>query len=315
MTDLQTSDRDVSRAIRSWLHEDRHEDASRVSGTVLDRVETTPQRRAGWPAWRTPTMNRFLTFGFGAAVVLIAMLLGWRALGLPTNVGGPVSSAAATPLPSAGSATATPAPSGSARADLPEGPHLLWRKDLGVTIELTIPAPGWYGKPGEGTLTKNDNVDAPDGAGLIVFAATNDLLVGLGDVYVYEDPCHWESTRPETPVTTVDEAIAALSSQPSRDASPPQEITLDGFTGKRITLRVPDDVVFSECDRGEFRTLVQGEDAARHHQDPGQLDLLWILDVNGQIVIFDMVYYEGTPEAVLDEMAAMVESATLQYSP
>lgn len=87
MTDLQTSDRDVSRAIRSWLHEDRHEDASRVSGTVLDRVETTPQRRAGWPAWRTPTMNRFLTFGFGAAVVLIAMLLGWRALGLPTNVG------------------------------------------------------------------------------------------------------------------------------------------------------------------------------------------------------------------------------------
>ena len=46
MTEFKTSDRDVNRAIRSWLHEDRHEDVSRVAGAVLDRVDTTPQRRA-----------------------------------------------------------------------------------------------------------------------------------------------------------------------------------------------------------------------------------------------------------------------------
>ena len=41
MTDFNASDRDVTRAIRSWLHEDRHEDVSRIAGAVLDQVETT----------------------------------------------------------------------------------------------------------------------------------------------------------------------------------------------------------------------------------------------------------------------------------
>ena len=36
MTNPQISDRDVNRAIRSWLHENRHEDAARVAGAVLD---------------------------------------------------------------------------------------------------------------------------------------------------------------------------------------------------------------------------------------------------------------------------------------
>ena len=89
MTDFKTSDRDVNRAIRSWLHEDRHEDASRIAGAVLDRVEATPERRAGWPARRTPTMNRFMTFGLGAAaVVVIGLLLGAQLLGEPSNTGG-----------------------------------------------------------------------------------------------------------------------------------------------------------------------------------------------------------------------------------
>ena len=50
MTDFNASDRDVTRAIRSWLHEDRHEDVSRIAGAVLDQVDTIPQRRATWPA-------------------------------------------------------------------------------------------------------------------------------------------------------------------------------------------------------------------------------------------------------------------------
>ena len=32
MSEPRTSDRNVDRAIRSWLHEDRHEDISRVAG-------------------------------------------------------------------------------------------------------------------------------------------------------------------------------------------------------------------------------------------------------------------------------------------
>ena len=81
MTDFNASDRDVTRAIRSWLHEDRHEDVSRIAAAVLDRAEATPQRRAWWPARRTPTMNKFLAIGLGAAAVVVAVLIGYQVFG------------------------------------------------------------------------------------------------------------------------------------------------------------------------------------------------------------------------------------------
>lgn len=309
-----TASRDPDRLIHAFLLEGEEQLHDQIYDAVRAEIEQKRQRALIGP-WSASTMNKFVTFGLGAAaVVVIGLLIGSRLLGSPANLGGP-SEATATPEPSVVLATDTPEPSPSDVGGLPEGPHVLWRKNLGVTINITVPAPGWYGEPAGGILSKNDNVDAPDGAGLIVFADTNDLLVGLGDVYVYGDPCHWESTKPDTPVTTVDEAMAALSGQASRDASAPVDVTLDGYAGKRITLNVPDDVVFSDCDGGEFHTLVEGEEDARYHQDPGQIDLLWILDVNGELVIFDMAYYEGTPESVLDEMAAIVESGTLDYSP
>ena len=97
MTDFKTSDRDVNRAIRSWLHEDRHEDVSRIAGAVLDQVETTPQRRATWwPARRTPTMNKFLAIGLGAAAVVVALFVGVQLFGSPDGGTGGQASPTAT---------------------------------------------------------------------------------------------------------------------------------------------------------------------------------------------------------------------------
>jgi hypothetical protein len=112
MTDFNTSDRDVNRAIRSWLHEDRHEDISRVAGAVLDLLDTTPQRRSPWwPARRIPFMNKPLSLGLGAAAVVAALVIGAQVLGPPApgNVGGvPSASPTLTPAPTA---TTEPSPS------------------------------------------------------------------------------------------------------------------------------------------------------------------------------------------------------------
>jgi len=303
-----TAHHDLDRELNAFLREGPTELPNESFDTVRDRTEQTGQRVVIGP-WRLPEMNKMLAAGLGAAAVVVVLLVGAQLFNLPSGGFGN-DSPTATPQPTGVEATPTPAPPG-----LPEGQHNLWRRDLGLTIDVTIPAPGWYGEPGEGILTKNDNADAPDGAGMIVFAQTNDLLVGLGDLYVYGDPCQWETTKPDTPVTTVDEAVAALSAQASRNASTPMDVRVDGHAGKAITLHVPDDAVFSDCDGGEFRTLVEGDDGARYHQDPGQIDLLSVLDVDGELVIIDVAYYEGTPESVLDEMGAIVESATLERTP
>lgn len=301
MTEFDTSDRDVSRAIRSWLHEDRHEDVSRVAGAVLDQVDAIPQRRATrWPVRRTPTMNRFITFGVGAAAVVAVLLIGAQLLG--SRGLNPGSGPTSTTRP-----TATPEPTPVGLLPVNHR-HELWDN---VRIQVLIAAPGWYGEPDEGVLTKNDNPNAPDGAQVMVFAQADEFgMPGEGDLYVYGDPCHWKSSKPQKPVTTVDQAVAALSSQASRDAEPATEVTYDGYAGKYLTLHVSSDAVFTDCDDGQFRTLVDGGNA-RISDDPGQNDLLTVLDVNGELVIFDVAYFDGTPDSALDEAAGIVTSMRL----
>lgn len=253
-------------------------------------------------------MNTTLKFGLAAVVVAVAALIGIQYLGA-SGVGGPGIDSS-TPTPEATS-TATPAPTPAPTPVglLPEGPHVLndgEEIDGGPTLPLTvsIPAPDWYGEPGGGILIKNDNANAPDGAGMITF---------FGDLYVYGDPCEWSTTRPDTPATTVDELVAALAAQASRDASEPVDITVDGYSGKSITLHVPDDAVFSDCDRATFGSWgVPGPDESpfRYHQSPGQIDVVWAVDVDGVLAVINWAYYAGTPQSVVEELQAIVESAT-----
>ena len=109
MTDFKASDRDVSRAIRSWLHEDRHEDASRLAGAVLDQAETISQRRAtSWPARRTEPMNKIVGLGLAAAAVIVALVVGMQLFSTPGGGTGGEPTDSATPGP-----TATPEPTPS----------------------------------------------------------------------------------------------------------------------------------------------------------------------------------------------------------
>ena len=52
-----STDNDVARSLRSWLREDRYEDADRVLDVVFDQIPATPQRSASWLARRFPIMN------------------------------------------------------------------------------------------------------------------------------------------------------------------------------------------------------------------------------------------------------------------
>jgi hypothetical protein len=84
-----------------------------------------------------------------------------------------------------------------------------------------------------------------------------------------------------------------------------------GYSGKKITLNVPDDALFSDCDEGTFATFgVAGEDPALWVQGPGEIDEVWIVDVDGRIVVMNGGYYAETPQHTVDEVHAILSSAT-----
>jgi hypothetical protein len=304
-----TAPHDLDRQLQAFLKDGPTQLPDPSFDAVRDRMEATRQRVVIGP-WRMPDMNKFVPIGLGAAAVVMALVIGTQFLGrsAPDGAGGaPSAEPSATPTP----APSVAPPSSTPEGLLPEGSHILLTEESldgmpPLPMTVTIPAPDWYGEPGGGILVKKDNTDAPEGAGMIVFT---------GDLFVYGDPCRWSTTRPDTPATTVDELVAALAVQASRDASEPVDITVGGHAGKSITLHVPDDAVFSECDRGTFGSWgVPGPDLTpfRYHQGPGQIDELWIVDVDGELTVIDAGYYAGTPQIVRDELAAIVDSVTFE---
>ena len=135
------------------------------------------------------------------------------------------------------------------------------------------------------------------------------------------DPCHWKKDL-VTPGPTVDDHVAVLVAQRRRDASTPVDITLAGYSGKYLEWSVPGDLVvtgdadFQGCDatdegHTDFKSWFGRGGGDRYHQVAGQVDRLWILDVDGQTMVVDAAYGPDTPQTVRDELSALVE--TLEF--
>ena len=175
-------------------------------------------------------------------------------------------------------------------------------------ITYTLPASGWTdsdGIPMKGEEVKN----VPEAAVLLwPYKAGSEF-------YVYGDPCRYLSTKPAKPAMTVDEIVAGLAAQASRDATKPVDVTVGGYAGKSITVHVPVDATmagedFTGCEEGKFASYGTAEDPlSRYHQGPGQIDELWIVDVAGATVIIDAMYRSDTPAELIREMQSIAQSA------
>ena len=305
--------RDPDRLIHAFLMEGQTELADQVYDAVRAEIEHKRQRALIGP-WRMPTMNKLVPIGLGAAVIAVALVVGTQLLD-PRDSGGVGGAPSATPsaAPSPTVAPSVAAPPSPADRSLPEGPFVFTDGEFddglrNVPVTVTIPGRGWYGTAGNGILG-----NAPEGQD---FASNDAGMIGpfVGDIYVPADPCRWSTTMPDSPATTVDEVVAALQGQASRDASQPVDITVDGHAGKSLTLHVPDNAVFGQCDQMEFCTLTQDNPAAchRYQQFPGQIDELWIVGVDGEVAVIDATYGEATPAETVAELRAILESMTFK---
>ena len=77
-----------TRIVLSWLREDTRENAERVLLRALDEVDTTPQRRSWWPAWRSNSMNTYAKLIAAAAAVLVVAVVGYQFLPGKGGTGG-----------------------------------------------------------------------------------------------------------------------------------------------------------------------------------------------------------------------------------
>lgn len=123
---------------------------------------------------------------------------------------------------------------------------------------------------------------------------------------VYGHPCQWSGTLFQ-PGRTVDDLAKAIVARPVRKATAPIDVTVDGYAGKYLEWSVPADADFSKCDTDSgthyFESWIGPGDGDRYQQGPGQLDRLWILDVDGSRLVIDgfsMAY--STPEEIAQLM-------------
>jgi hypothetical protein len=290
-----STDRDVTRIVRSWLEEGTTALPDRVLDAVLDQLPATPQRRSWWPARRLRQMNASMRLVAAGAAAVIA--LGVIAITFWPRAGG-IASPGSSPSPTQ-SATVTPTASGVALLDgeLAPGTYVFVPCTSGPcqtsdeSIHLTIDVPGGWSGVVPNAVWLDENA-APGGAA---------LGIGFGGS-LPRDPCL--TTDLIATGSTVDGFANAIAAHPVLDATDPVDVSLGGYSGKYIDLQLPSDL--SGC--SEFRPWEPGIYA----QGPDHQWHLWILDVAGTRVVIQAMDYPGTSPQRRAELLAMVESIRIE---
>jgi hypothetical protein len=285
-----SSDLDTTRIVRSWLRTDEHESAARVLDEVLAALDTTPQRRSWWPAWRFAHMNSFAKLAIATAAVVAIAVIGYSLLPArdQADVGGP----AASPSPSL---SPSPAP-----AAFPPAGVLAIGQRHSITLEgrrvtFTVPTTDWVSN-GSYSIDKAAGI-GPDGAGFIFWVDTPDR--------VFRDPCKQAMGPPIG--TSIADLAAGVASVPGVEVvDGPTDATVGGHAAKRIVITIPEDI---GCAATDFHLWTSpDDDIGRYASALASTIRTWIIDVDGTSVWFDAETYAGAGPKPGQEIQQIVDS-------
>jgi hypothetical protein len=308
-----STDRDTTRIVRSWLEEGRTSLPDRVLDTVLDQLPATPQRRADWPARRFSDMNataRWLTAA--AAVVAIAVI---GILALPRSSSGPATTPgpSRSPAPSAGSSPISQAGEGKLEAGTyvarPFVPPI-----SGLRVNFTVPG-GYTFVPNWAIIPETS--EEGEFAGIA-------LLQPNG---LFSNPCHWDVDKDgvleagDIPTgTTVDDLVNALKAQRSYTVTVVGDVSLGGYSGKRVDLQLPTALDFGTCDKPiNYPSPVyfvwgppRSGAADLFSQGPGNRWQVNILDVEGNRIVVVYQDFASTPYDRYTDMHGILDSIRIE---
>lgn len=129
---------------------------------------------------------------------------------------------------------------------------------------------------------------------------------------VVRDPCsEFGAANALDAGSTVEELAAAFKHQRLTRMTEPVPVTVDGYNGLSLELHVPKDVDFATCPA--YNVWESDPAGARHMGAPGEFDRLWILDVEGEVVVLTVAADSHVPKSALERLSGMVES--LEFVP
>ena len=132
---------------------------------------------------------------------------------------------------------------------------------------------------------------------------------------VYADPCHWQAGVLGSAPGEQDLATR-LRNEAGRDPSAPTEVSLGGVPALRIELSTPTQLDTASCDGGEFRSWSEWDvDGTNSHNAPGQLDVVYVVDVDRRPLVIDASHMPAASKQDLAELEAVLASMIIDRGP
>ena len=192
-----------------------------------------------------------------------------------------------------------------------------------LRVVYEVPAEGWSMWIGAGKFADKDQTCSTDGCGnprhVIVSITTVSNLVTQG--------CRDHSWADPPVGPTVDDLATALADlAPFRVTSPPEDVTIYGFSGKHLEWTVPnlpvvhegDDTHFTECQESSLKSWVAAIDAGEPgdafygYTGPGYREEFWILDVEGTRLMISAGGSADSPPQDIAERQAILDSIRIE---
>jgi hypothetical protein len=182
--------------------------------------------------------------------------------------------------------------------------------------------------------------------GRVIGKGMDTIIGGIGVIHisrpdrVFSDACHWSDGYHPGPVATLDGLVAALSEQGGWvKVTAPSDISVDGYAGKAFQRTAP--AVISDCSTmvynprrssglptvplSAFRSWENEEDDRFVHPgtgpdqigtwslyEPGEIETLWVLDIDGTVVVINTRLFPGPSAEARADFAAVLDSIRIE---
>jgi hypothetical protein len=144
--------------------------------------------------------------------------------------------------------------------------------------------------------------------------------------HVYAVPCRWASSDYADPplMLTAEGQATALSSWWGQDptllpywnsriaplAYRPEPTTFQGYPAWFVQVLVPSDVELTQCDGEQFVLWDTAGGDVRYSSGPSELMHLWVVDVDGEIIVIDAATSDGFVQD--PDLTSIVDSIVIE---